>query len=149
MFGGCYMFVERLNDDDLADYVQNVTLKNVEYDRFEICSVENWNNRLCECECRQINFVIEYNGVLIDCGTDIEDFSFTKEHCVYMLKHFGDEYLNYLRYRINEEDISETAKTCFIKQNVARLAVIKSKEASLKQTYLSISQKTLDDFEKQ
>ena len=141
------MFVERLKDEDIADYVAKVTLRNETFDSIRICSISNWNNRLGECQCRQVDFCLDHGGEVRYCQTDIEDFSFIREHCFFMLKHFGEEYLNYLRFRVGDEDISEDAKASFIKQNISRLAYIKTQE-NIKQQCIIGNQKSLSDFEK-
>ena len=142
------MFIEKLTEDDVAEYVHDVTLRNEKFDSMKVCSISNWYTRLGECECRQVDFVIERAGEVVECSSDILDFSFLREHCVFMLKHFGDEYLNYLRVRVAEEDISDSTKTYFIKQNENRLAFIKAHNAA-KQTVLIGQQKTLLDYDSQ
>ncbi len=139
------MFVERLTREDLADYIQKVTLKNETYDYFKICCVNNWNTRLGECECRQVVFTVEKEGNITERETDIEDFSFEHSHNLFMLNHFGDEYLNYLRFRVDEEIISEPAKAHFIKRYTSTLAFIKSKQEAIEKVR-NPPKPTLEDF---
>ena len=139
------MFVERLTRDDLADYLQKVTLKNETYDYFKICCVNNWHSRLGECECRQVTFAVEKEGNITKCETDVVDFSFEHSHNVFMLQHFGEEYLNYLRLRVVEENISETARTHFIKRYTSTLAYIKSKQEAMEKVR-NPPKRTLEDF---
>jgi len=141
------MFVERLSKEELGEYLSEVTLRNERYDSLEICSVNNWYNKLGECECRQVEFAIEQNGDLRIGETDILDFSFLKEHCVFMLKHFGEDYLTYLRFRVIEEDISDSTKAHFIKQNVYRLAHIKAQNEALERVRREKNQTLLSDFD--
>ncbi len=140
------MFIERLSDDEIGEYIHDVTLRNESYDSFKICSVSDWRTKLGECECRQVEFAIERKGETHVGEVDILDFSFVKEHCVFMLSHFGEEYLSYLKMRVLEEEISMPAKEYFIKQNTARLARLTAQKEAANKVRLSEHQRTLSDF---